>query len=97
MATAARVRIAAVRFGAVPGEEVLVLVEGPAEAPPIVPIFLVHVDDVGLVVAAKVEAQEIFLGQAAGDVVLGVDATLQVAFVGADEAHHIKRAVVGGW
>lgn len=40
------------------------------------------------------EAEEILFGQAAGNVVLSIDAALQIAFVGTDEAHHIKRAIM---
>lgn len=55
--------------GTVPGEEVLVRVEGPVEAAPIVPVGGEGVEEVGGGVEADVELLEVGLRKARGDVV----------------------------
>lgn len=87
-------RIAAAGLGTVPGEKVLILVERTTKSAPVVPIFLSSINDISLIIAAKVEALEIFLGQAAGDIVLRMDTTLQVAFIRAHKTHHVESTAI---
>jgi hypothetical protein len=58
-------------LGAVPGEDILVRVERTTEGSPVVPLFSQGVDDVGLVVSAVVELEEVLLCQSVGHVIFG--------------------------
>ncbi|KAL2127132.1 hypothetical protein VTI74DRAFT_11273 [Chaetomium olivicolor] len=91
VAFAAARRVPPEGLGAIPGEDVLVAVQRPAEGAPVVPVLVQCVDDVGFVVPPEMEAQEVLLCQAARYVVLGAHAALEIALVRADEAHEVKR------
>jgi len=87
VALAAGGRVAPVGLGAVPGKEVLVGIQWAAEGAPVVPILLEGVDEVGFVVAAVAELEEVFFRKAAGDVELGPHSGFGVARLRTDETH----------
>lgn len=92
-------RVAAECFGAVPGEEGLMGIEGFVESGPVVPVLMQRINNVGAGVAAKVKATGILLGQSVwdvGDAVWVVERILCCTRA-TDEAHAVEwlRGVVG--
>ena len=79
--------VAAVGLGAVPGEEVLIAVEGATEGAPVVPVFVQRVDHIRFVMAPVAEFEEVFFCEPAGHVEFGFHGPLNIAFLRADEAH----------
>ena len=82
--------VATVSFCAVPWEEILVFVEGPAEGAPVVPVFLKGVYEVCRVVKTIAKFEQVFFCEAAGDVVFCFGFKGEIAGLGRDEAEQVE-------
>ena len=89
VAVAANRWVASIGFGIVLWEEVLIGAERATECTLIVPRLLECVNNVGFVVSAVAELEQIFFGKAAWDVEYGPHSRLYVALLRTYKAHQV--------
>ena len=82
-------RISVEGLGAIPGKDILVRIQRTTKGTPVVPVFGEGIGHVRLFVATIPKLEEVFLRQAAGDVILGSCLFRRVGFGAADEAHEV--------
>jgi hypothetical protein len=94
VAVAALGWISPVCFRAVPRVQVLISVERASKGTPIVPVLLIRIYNISLVMATKVEAEQIFLCESKRNIKLGSYTSSFVTLVWTYKAHCVKRICV---
>jgi len=95
VAVAALGWISPISFCAIPGIQVLILVQRTAKSTPVIPVLLVRIDDIGLIMTSKVEAEEVLFSKPKRNIELGsYTSGFLVAFVWTHETHGVERRCV---